>query len=168
MSRRNIYRKKQTEMELFPFLSVLACTIGTLILLIVVMTTQASKPQEAVVVAKVAENPQPANQKKANQQKTPLYANQQKTPLYIECRQDGFVLHPNKQFAPRADLYDEKSPLRKTIANLKANKDKQYLIIILRPDGLEMFDKVRNLVRDEGIDIGYEPLEFGLELKIES
>lgn len=163
MSRRNTHRKKQTEMELFPFLSVLACTIGTLILLIVVMTTQASKPQEAVVVAKVAENLQQANQKK-----TPLYANKQKTPLYIECRQDGFVLHPNKQFAPRADLYDEKSPLRKTIANLKANKDKQYLIIILRPDGLEMFDKVRNLVRNEGIDIGYEPLEFGLELKIES
>ena len=59
--------------------------------------------------------------------------------------------------APRTELYDEKSTLRKTIANLKANKDKQYLILILRPDGLEMFDKARQLVRGEGIDIGYEP-----------
>ena len=151
MPRRNIYRKRQTEVELFPFLSVLACTIGTLILLIIVLTTQALQPQEAVVVAKVDES---------------RGANKNKTPLYIEARQDGFVLHPNKEFAPRADLYDERSPLRKTIANLKANKDKQYLILILRPDGLEMFDKIRELVEQDGIDIGYEPLEYGLELKI--
>ena len=154
MSRRNIYRKKQTEVELFPFLSVLACTIGTLILLIIVLTTQALDPQEAVVVAKT--------------EKDGKGANKNKTPLYIECRQDGFIIHPSKEFAPRADIYDQKSPLRKTIAKLKANKDKQYLIVILRPDGLEMFNKLRGLVEQEGIDIGYEPLEFGLELKIES
>ncbi len=154
MSRRNIYRKKQAEVELFPFLSVLACTIGTLILLIIVLTTQALKPQEAVVVAKA--------------EKDGNGINKNKTPLYIECRQDGFIIHPSKEFAPRADIYDPKSPLRKTIAKLKANKDKQYLIVILRPDGLEMFDKLRALVDKEGIDIGYEPLEFGLELKIES
>jgi len=154
MPRRNLYRKQQTEVELFPFLSVLACTIGTLILLIIVLTTQALEPQEAVVVAKADENSKGANQ--------------DKTPIYIECRQDGFTLHPSKKFAPRADLYDEASPLRKTIADLKANKEEQYLIVILRPDGLEMFDKIRELVQKEGIDIGYEPLEFGLELKIES
>ena len=154
MSRRNIYRKKKTEVELFPFLSVLACTIGTLILLIVVMTTQALEPQEAVIVAKTDEDSRGANKTK--------------TPLYIECRKDGFILHPKKEFAPRADFYDKKSSFGKMIANLKANKDKEYLIVILRPDGLEMFNKLRNLVKEEGIDIGYEPLEFGLELKIES
>lgn len=153
MSRRNIYRRRQTEVELFPFLSVLACTIGTLILLIIVLTTQALEPQEAVVVAKTEAG---------------KGANKDKTPLYIEARKDGFILHPDKDFAPRADLYDENSPLRKAIAFLKANKDKQYLILILRPDGLEMFNKIRDLVEEEGIDIGYEPLEFGLELKIES
>lgn len=153
MPRRSIYRKRQTEVELFPFLSVLACTIGTLILLIIVLTTQALEPQEAVVVAKVDES---------------RGANQNKTPLYIEAREDGFILHPSKEFAPRADLYDEQSLLRTTVANLKANKDEQYLILILRPDGLEMFDRIRELVEQDGIDIGYEPLEYGLELKIES
>lgn len=154
MSRRNIHRKQQTEVELFPFLSVLACTIGTLILLIIVLTTQALEPQEAVIVAKTDEDSKGSNKNKS--------------PLYIEARKDGFILHPSKEFAPRADLYDEKSPLRKTIAQLKANKDQQYLILILRPDGLEMFEKARQLVQEEGIDIGYEPLEYGLDLKIES
>jgi biopolymer transport protein ExbD len=163
MSRRNISRKQQAEVELFPFLSVLACTIGTLVLLIIVLTTQAGEPQEATIVAKTDENSQGSNGKKNS-----IYSGRNKTPVYIEARKDGFVLHPSKQFAPRTELYDEKSTLRKTIANLKANKNKQYLILVLRPDGLEMFDKARQLVRGEGIDIGYEPLEYGLELKIEN
>ena len=154
MSRRSFHRKQQTNVELFPFLSVLACTIGTLILLIIVMTTQALEPQEAVVVAKVDEDSQGSNK--------------EKTPVYIEARKDGFVLHPSKEFAPRADLYDKESPLRKTIAELEDNKKEQYLILILRPDGLEMFNKLRAEVEKAEIDIGYEPLEFGLELKIES
>ena len=154
MSRRNIRRKQQTEVELFPFLSVLACTIGTLILLIIVLTTQALEPQEAIIVAKADKDSQGSNQNKI--------------PIYLEARKDGFLLHPSRDFAPRADLYDEQSPLRKVIADLKANKDEKYLILILRPDGLEMFAKARELVQEQGIDIGYEPLEYGLELKIES
>jgi biopolymer transport protein ExbD len=160
MSRRFISNKQKTEVELFPFLSVLACTIGTLVLLIVVLTTQALKPQEAVVVAKT--------DVQVKTDKNGKGSNQKKAPVYIEARKDGFILYPGKKFAPRTDLYDEKSALRKTIANLKANKQKQYLILILRPDGLEMFDKARLLVQGQGIDIGYEPLEYGLELKIES
>ena len=112
MSRRKSYRKPTTEVELFPFLSVLACTIGTLILLIIVLTTQALEPQEAVVIAQVDENSQGANRNKA--------------PVYIECREDGFVLHPSEEFAPRADLYDGESSLRQMIASLKQNKDEQY------------------------------------------
>lgn len=161
MSRRNASRKQKTEVELFPFLSVLACTIGTLVLLIVVLASQTLKPQEATVVAKT-------DVLVAKTDKDGKGSNQKKVPVYIEARKDGFILYPGKKFAPRTDLYDEKSALRKTIANLKANKEKQYLILILRPDGLEMFDKARQLVQGEGIDIGYEPLEYGLELKIES
>jgi biopolymer transport protein ExbD len=160
MPRRFISNKQKTEVELFPFLSVLACTIGTLVLLIVVLTTQALKPQEAVVVAKT--------DVQVKTDKNGKGSNQKKAPVYIEARKDGFILYPGKKFAPRTDLYDKKSALRKTIANLKANKQKQYLILILRPDGLEMFDKARLLVQGQGIDIGYEPLEYGLELKIES
>ncbi|GAB4542776.1 MAG: hypothetical protein Tsb0014_35850 [Pleurocapsa sp.] len=152
MRRRSI-SKNHTDIELFPFLSILACTIGTLILLIIVLTTQALDPQEAVVVAKTEEEEKGVNKTK--------------TPRYIECREDEFVLHPGKITAPRADLYDEQSPLRKTITELKKNKDQEYLIVILRPDGIEMFQKIRALVEKEKIDIGYEPLEYGLELKIE-
>ena len=149
--RRRTISKKHTDVELFPFLSILACTIGTLILLIIVLTTQALNKQEVTIVAKTEEKG----------------VNKNKTPRYIECRDDGVILHPSKTFVPRADIQDANSPIQKLIAEIKANKDRQYLIIALRPDGIEMFNKIRNLVEGEGIDIGYEPIEYGLQLTVE-
>ncbi len=150
-SRRSITQKKHTEVELFPFLSILACTIGTLILLIIVLTTQALNKQEVTIVAKTEESG----------------VNKSKTPRYIECRDDGVVLHPSEEFVSRFDMNKANSPLQKLIAEVKANKNKQYLIVALRPDGIDVFNEVRNLVAGEGIDIGYEPVDFGWQLTVE-
>ena len=49
--RRRTISKQHTDVELFPFLSILACTIGTLILLIIVLTTQALNKQEVTTVS---------------------------------------------------------------------------------------------------------------------
>jgi biopolymer transport protein ExbD len=156
--RRRTIKKNHIEVELFPFLSILACTIGTLILLIIVLTTQALNKQEVTIVAK--------SDAKASKDER-KGANQSKTPRYIECRDDGVVLHPNKTFVPRANILDNNSPVRQLLAELKANKNKQYLIVALRPDGIDMFNQIRDLLEGEGIDIGYEPIEYGLQLTTE-
>ncbi|WP_036479942.1 hypothetical protein [Myxosarcina sp. GI1] len=148
--RRQTISRKHTEVELFPFLSILACTIGTLILLIIVLTTQAMNQQEVTIVAKAEEGG----------------VNRSKSPRYIECRDDGVVLHPSEEFIPRANLNDPNSPLQKLIQQVKANKDKEYLIVALRPDGIDIFNQIRDLVEGEGIDIGYEPVDFNWKLTI--
>ena len=149
MRRRTISRS-HTEVELFPFLSILACTIGTLILLIIVLTTQALQQQEVVIVAK--EEGQGINASKS--------------PRYIECRANGVVLHPSETFVPKNELTDPNSPLQKMLAEIKANRDREYLIVALRPNAIDVFNQVRNLVEKENIDIGYEPIDAGWTLKI--
>ncbi len=147
--RRRTIAKNKAEVELFPFLSILACTIGTLILLIIVLTTQALNQQEVTIVAKT-ENGE----------------NQSKNPNYIECRNDGVVLYPSEEFVPKEQLDDPNSALQKLIAKVKANKEKEYLIVALRPNGIDIFESIRNLVEGEGIDIGYEPVDSTWKLTI--
>ncbi|MGV2829452.1 hypothetical protein [Myxosarcina sp. GI1(2024)] len=149
--RRKTITRKHIEVELFPFLSILACTIGTLILLIIVLTTQALEQQEVTIVAKEQAGG----------------ANQSKSPRYIECRDDGVLLHPSGEFVPRADLQDPNSALQKLIQQVKVNKESEYLIVAVRPNGIEIFEQVRSLVEGEGIDIGYEPVDFGWKLTIQ-
>lgn len=148
MRRRTISRQK-ADVELFPFLSILACTIGTLILLIIVMTTQALNQREVTIVMKTEDE---------------KGTNQNKTPRYIECRDDGVILHPSEEFVPLAKLKDPNSALQKLITQVKKNRDREYLIVALRPDGIDVFNSIRERVENEKIDIGYEPVEFGWKL----
>jgi len=88
-------RANKIEMELFPFLSVLACTIGTLILLIIVISTESIESSSEVTIIGQTEEGQ----------------NSAKTPRYIECREDGIILHPSEEFVPRNRLSRSNSPL---------------------------------------------------------
>ncbi|MBE9238863.1 hypothetical protein IQ227_23290 [Anabaena aphanizomenioides LEGE 00250] len=148
---KRITKRSVTEIELFPFLSVLACTIGVLILLIIVLMAQTFSNQRQVTIVARTENGQ----------------NQNKQPRYIECRSDGIIIHPGEEFVSLTALNFSYSPLQTLLEEVKVNRDTQYLIVAIRPDGIEVFDQVRALIESEGIDIGYEPIDEGWTLKIE-
>ncbi|MFM1841771.1 MAG: hypothetical protein RLZZ490_504 [Cyanobacteriota bacterium] len=146
-------RRKSAEitLDLFPFLSILACTIGTLILLIIVMTMQSMDEQQEVTII--------AKQEKGQ--------NSQKSPRYWEAAENGVILYPQKTLVPFNDL--KTSPvLKAALDQLSQNRDQEYLIIAVRPGGIETFRDLRNLVESLGIDIGYEPLDEGWQLKFET
>jgi biopolymer transport protein ExbD len=143
-------RLSKIEMELFPFLSVLACTIGSLILLIIVITTQTlSSNKEITIIAK-----------------TEGGQNVRKKPRYIECRKDGIVIYPSQEFIPKHELNNQNSKLFKLISEVKNKKNREYVIVAVRPQGIEIFKQVRNLIEQQEIDIGYEPIEENWQLKI--
>lgn len=149
---RRTFPRNSLEVELFPFLSILACTIGTLILLIIVLTTQLlSNQREITILAKTETDGE----------------NQGKIPRYIECREDGVIVYPSQKFIPKSDINNPRSELSNLITEVRKNKDQEYLIVVLRPEGIEVFQQVRDRVEKLGIDIGYEPLEKGWKLKIE-
>ena len=148
MRRRSHFHK--IEMELFPFLSILACTIGTLILMIIVISTQTlSSSPEVTIIAK-----------------TEIGSNRSKKPRYIECREDGVIIYPTQEFVPTNKLDNSDSKLLQLISEVKQKNNQEYVIVAVPPSGIEVFKQVRNLIESQGIDIGYEPIEEGWKLKI--
>jgi hypothetical protein len=149
MARRTISRQ-QMEVELFPFLSVLACTIGTLILLIVIMTTQAiGNKKEAKIVAKSEQG-----------------ENNAKIPRYVECQGKGVIIYPSQQLVPKWKLTEKNSPLQKLVIDIKKKGEQEYLIIVVRPDAYDVFKAVRAMAELQKIDFGYEPLDKDWQLQI--
>lgn len=150
MNMRRRSKISKIETELFPFLSVLACTIGTLILLIIVVSTETLSDNPEVTI--IAESEDGINKKKQ--------------PRYIECKEDGVIIYPSEIFVPLAELNEPDSALLNLIAEVKEKQDQEYVIVAVRPTGIEVFQQVRDLIETEGIDIGYEPIEEGWTLKI--
>lgn len=150
--RRKPHSRSSIEMELFPFLSVLACTIGTLILLIIVITTQTLSSEKQVKI--VARNE--------------TGKNQAKTPRYLECREDGIVIYPEEKFVPTINISNSNSALSQLISDVQKNSNQEYLIVAIRPKGIKVFRQVRTIIEKAKIDIGYEPINEGWTLKIKN
>ncbi|NJL83059.1 MAG: hypothetical protein HC890_09060 [Chloroflexaceae bacterium] len=152
MRRRALRSRATAQVELFPFLSVLSCTIGTLILLIIVISTQT--PQEQKQITIIA--------------KTEQGENQSKLPRYLEVRQNGVIIYPSQTLVLTEDLERPNSALATLLSQVEQAKDAQYLIVAVRPEGVEIFDRVRRQIESRGIDIGYEPIDSDWTLKIQS
>jgi hypothetical protein len=150
---RRSYSRQFIEVELFPFLSILACTIGSLILIIIVLTTQLYTSQKEVTIVARAE-------KETGKSRG-------KSPRYIECRNNGIIIHPDGELVPIKNLENQNSPLKTLLNEVKEKRDREYLIVAVRPDGIEVFKKVRDLIETQGIDIGYEPIDKDWKLKVE-
>jgi len=139
------------EMELFPFLSILACTIGTLILLIVAMSAQTvSDEREVSIIAYSDGNG----------------VNKSKTPRYLECGKDGVIIYPSEVLVTFSELSNSNNPLAQLLQEISAKRHQEYLILAVKPDGIEVFKEVRYLIEQRGIDLGYEPFDEGWKLKV--
>lgn len=139
------------DIELFPFLSILACTIGTLILLIIVLSTQIFSPEKEVrIIAK-----------------TETGSNLEKVPRYLECRGDGVIIYPQEEFVSKANLYSYNSAFLNLLNQVKSNSHKEYLIVAIRADGFDTFQEIRDIIESQGIDMGYEPIDQDTKLKLE-
>ena len=135
------------DIELFPFLSVLFCTIGTLILIVILMVVQASASNKKVkIVARDGS------------------VSVSKIPRYIECQSEGVVIHPSKQFISVEDLDNAYSPFNDYLDEVE--QANEYLIVAIRPDGVEVFQTVREIAESKGIDLGYEPFDADWELNL--
>ena len=135
------------EIELFPFLSVLVCTIGSLLFLIIIVSVQA-----------------------VNQDWIPMeiIANKEgKTARFVECSDEGIIIYNSKQeFIPSQAIASSNAALITFLDEISQQKEQEYILVVIRPSGIANFKKVRYLVESRNIDIGYVPFREKRPLRI--
>lgn len=138
--------------ELFPFLAVLACMIGTLILIIIVVTSGVLGEKRSITLLARDDDGRSVTLK----------------PHYVEVRGDGVLIHPGMEFVAAHQLDGGDTALRRLLRQVEQRKATEYVIVAVRPDGFTLFDQVREEVEGRGIQIGYEPVDADWKLRIRS
>jgi hypothetical protein len=146
MSRR---RKARSSPSLFPFLSVLLCAMGVLIVVISgqnLIAVGGGLDQVLEIGAGAFEG---------------------KEPIYIECREDMILIYPDFTEVPLQEIKDESpdSEWAQLLSRLETRKEDEYLVFLIRPEGVEAYDYCEyqaNVIR--GIDVGKDALLTGGEL----
>lgn len=132
-------RKAGPTVSLFSFLDILAGLIGTLTLIISGMTIFAMTTSEQIL-------------------KLPDADAAAKVPRYVECVHDGLILHPERTPVALADMENDGGPWKSALQAVAQNADRQYVVFLIRPDGLESFNQAKAMADRREVDTGYEPV----------
>ena len=130
--------RRPVEISLFPFLSVLSGVIGALALIITGMLFVGVQDTDQVI--DLVERPTG------------------KEPVYVECQRDGLVLHPEGTVVALDSMEDPSGPWTRCLHTISEQEDERYLLLLIRPDGVDCFDRALAMARKRKIDVGFDPV----------
>ncbi|MFN4261146.1 MAG: hypothetical protein ACK4RK_17800 [Gemmataceae bacterium] len=135
--------KKTLSISLFPFLSVLVCAMGVMIIIIT--------GQNLLALGQTAD-----------QLMEIAGSEQEKQPVYVECDSDGILIHPERTAVPLTALKgDGPTAFHRLLDTLKASAGKRYLVLLIRPDGIDAFERCFAMAEDHDIQVGKDVLYSG-------
>ena len=98
---------------------------------------------------------------------TPKVRNQRQDPIYIDVEHDRLTIYPEETVIYAKDLMVEGNAFERFLDRTEAVKDTRYIVLMLRPDSAIFQRRLRRAITDRGIDIGFEPFDFGRNIIIE-
>lgn len=94
----------------------------------------------------------------------PQFQNMRQDPVYIDVEKDQLTIYPEKTVIPARDLMLEGNEFKKFLDQMEPKKESQYIVLLLRPSSAVFQRQLRQLIRDRGIDVGFEPWDAGREV----
>ncbi len=130
-------RRRGSPVTLFSFLDILAAAVGTLVLIIAAMLALSLPDVEQGIEAGARGN--------------------QRVPVFVECRKGGLILHPEGTRIGQRTIVNSQawSTLLDDLVLLSAER---YLILLVRPGGLQSFRLAESMANAHGLDVGYDPI----------
>ncbi len=91
---------------------------------------------------------------------------QKRQPIFVECRRDMITLHPEGQTVPTGKLKNYSptgNPMAEALlayaskqVELGNRNEEPYILLVVRPNGVDEFYVMGQLLRSNGIEFGYE------------
>jgi hypothetical protein len=93
--------------------------------------------------------------------KWPASSNMRKDPVYIDVQPDQIIILPDKVVIPAADFATPHNKFEQFLDDVERVRSVRYSILVLRPGSVDLHRRVRQLIQDRNLDMGFEPVETG-------
>lgn len=158
---------KAAEADLSGFQNIVLMLIGVLVIMLVSnVLTIISNPENIKIGAVVTG----AVYDKDDEDKTfvpPKFQNMRQDPIYIDVEANRLILVQEDKVITARDLMFEGNEFEKFLDQVELQKDTRYLVLLLRPGSAVFQRRLRQVIRDRGIDVGFEPWDTGREIIVE-
>lgn len=94
----------------------------------------------------------------------PRFKNMRQNPIYVDVEENQLTIYPEKTVVTAHDLLVEGNAFASLLNAVEKVKDTQYIVLLLRPGSAVFQRRLRQSIRDRGINVGFEPWDAGREL----
>ena len=158
---------KDVECDTSGFQNIVLMLIGVLMILLISNVLTIISNPENIKIGSVVTG---AVYDEDEEEKTfmpPKFQNLRQDPIYIDVEADRLILVQEGKEILARDLMFEGNEFEKFLSEVEQFKSRRYIVLLLRPDSAVFQRKLRQIIRDREIDVGFEPWEADRPIVIE-
>ena len=96
----------------------------------------------------------------------PKFQNMKQDPIYLDVEPTRLTIYPELKVIEERDLGFEGNDFEQFLDDVEKVRSRRYIVLLLRPGSAQFQRKLRKVIRDRGIDVGFEPWEAGREIQV--
>ena len=96
----------------------------------------------------------------------PKFQNMKQDPIYLAVEPTRLTIYPELKVIEERDLVFEGNDFEQFLDDVEKVRSRRYIVLLLRPGSAQFQRKLRKVIRDRGIDVGFEPWEAGREIQV--
>ena len=155
---------KMADFDSSGFQNIVLMLIGVLMMMLVSnVLTIISNPENIKIGALVTGSVYGENDEK-DTFIPPKFQNMKQDPIYVDVEPTRLIIHPEKRVIEARDLVFEGNDFEQFLDDVERVKTVRYIVLLLRPWSATFQRKLRQVIRDRGIDVGFEPWDTGREI----
>ena len=139
---------KQINIDVEPFLSIMAIVLKLVSLILVVIVMRIAVNAEGKKIVMLGDDDWHGK----------TTSDKAKEPRYIDCYQDRVVMYPSLLTNTLESLQQPDNNVEKMLDEVEKNTVKEYVVVLARPDSVKVFRAIRKMIGEHKIDVGYDVL----------
>ena len=157
---------KMAEFDASGFQNIVLMLIGVLMMMLVSnVLTIISNPENIKIGALVTGSVYGEDEEK-DTFIPPKFQNMKQDPIYVDVEPTRLIIHPEKRVIEARDLVFEGNDFELFLDDVERVKSVRYIVLLLRPGSATFQRKLRQVIRDRGIDVGFEPWDTGRDIMV--
>ena len=157
---------KMAEFDSSGFQNIVLMLIGVLMMMLVSnVLTIISNPENIKIGALVTGSVYGEDEEK-DTFIPPKFQNMKQDPIYVDVEPTRLIIHPEKRVIEARDLVFEGNDFELFLDDVERVKSVRYIVLLLRPGSATFQRKLRQVIRDRGIDVGFEPWDTGRDIMV--
>ena len=152
---------KMAEFDSSGFQNIVLMLIGVLVIMLVSNVLNIISNPENIKIGAVVTGTIYGDDADEKSFVPPKFQNMRQDPIYVDVEPGRLIIYPEKTEILAQDLLFEGNEFEKFLDDVEKVKSVRYIVLLLRPGSAVFQRRLRQVIRERDIDLGFEPWEAG-------